>query len=38
VQIDPAALELELIVISSRVKARPVDQRRCVVDGVHDAV
>jgi drug/metabolite transporter (DMT)-like permease len=26
VQVDPAALELELIIISSRVEARPVDQ------------
>jgi hypothetical protein len=37
-QVHPATLHLHLIVISSRVKARPVDQRRCVVDGVYDAV
>src|SRR5215212_4701105 len=37
VQVDPAALELEFVVISSRVEARPVDQQRCVADAVFDA-
>jgi hypothetical protein len=32
VQVHPAALPLQFIVISSRVEARPVDQKRCVAD------
>lgn len=37
VQIYAAALPLDLVVISSRVEARPVDQQRCVADAVFEA-
>jgi hypothetical protein len=32
VQVDPAALELEFIVILSRVQLRPCEQQLCVAD------
>ena len=34
VQVDPAALPLDLIVISGRVVQWPCEQRCCVMDGV----
>jgi len=37
VQVHPAALPLDLIVISSRARLQDVDQQRFVLDGVHNA-
>jgi hypothetical protein len=37
VQVHPAALPLDLVVVSSRMEARPVDQQRRVADSVLDA-
>jgi hypothetical protein len=38
VQVHPAALPLDFIVISSRVEQQLSDQRRCVVNGVRDVL